>query len=144
MALRASIFACGSKGRLFNGKQSGASQTCLYFQQLGLDSHKKRNNESSHAPLYDCIRIYKHYNESNLSLHPLSYVVNCPDSLLRNKAKNALSLAMPFSLGLTGAKINKIWIGQGDEVKIVYFYTKFVEIRCKLNFLTFAAQNGKQ
>jgi len=50
-------------------------------------------------------------------------------------------LAMPFSLGLTGAKINKIWIGQGDEVKIVYFYTKFVEIRCKLNFLTFAAQN---
>jgi len=38
----------------------------------------------------------------------LKYHANCPDSLLRNKAKNALSLAMPFSLGLAGAKIDKI------------------------------------
>jgi hypothetical protein len=33
--------------------------------------------------------------------------VNCPDSSSRNKAKNALSLARPFSLGLAEAKIQR-------------------------------------
>jgi hypothetical protein len=34
------LVACGSKGMLFNGKQSGASQTYPYFFLLGLDSHE--------------------------------------------------------------------------------------------------------
>lgn len=33
--------------------------------------------------------------------------------LSNNKAKNALSLAKPFSLGMAGAKIGKNWIVQG-------------------------------
>lgn len=43
------------------------------------------------------------------------------------KAKNALSLATLFSLGLTGANIDKISYVQRIMEKIVYFCTKFVE-----------------
>jgi len=45
--------------------------------------------------------------------------------MLRNKAKNALSLAEPFSLGMAGANIDKIWIWQDDERKKMKFYEKY-------------------
>ena len=41
--------------------------------------------------------------KATFSVNPSPFA-NCPDSLLRNKAKNALSLAQPFSLGFAGQK----------------------------------------
>ena len=51
---------------------------------------------------------------------------------MRNKAKNALSLARPFSLGLAEAKIDKIWIGQGG--KQVFFIKMFAGWEKVCNF----------
>ena len=65
------------------------------------------------------ISIHEHNRESHHLPNLLVLYANCPDSQPRNKAKNALSLAMPFSFGLAGAKIDKIWIGQ--EEKRVFF-----------------------
>jgi len=47
---------------------------------------------------------------------PANYA-NCPDSLSRNKAKNALSLARSISPDLTGAKIGKKTIDWLDKDK---------------------------
>ena len=56
------------------------------------------------APLLLLLEIkIQHNNESKL-LSSLPLMANCADSLLRNKAKNALSLAWPFSLGCAGQK----------------------------------------
>ena len=40
------------------------------------------------------------------------HFVKCPSSLSRNKAKNALSLARPFSLGFAGQKYKEIGFGK--------------------------------
>ena len=52
---------------------------------------------------------------------PPSYA-NCLDSLLRNKAKNALSLSTPISPGMAGAKIRKISFRQAEKEKSGLFY----------------------
>ena len=67
-----SIFLCFRylwlKRQFVDGKESGASQTCHYFQQLGLHSHEKKNNEMG---LLHCLclvyDLHKHNSENN---HP--------------------------------------------------------------------------
>lgn len=46
--------------------------------------------------------------------------MNCPDSLPRNKAKNALSLAVPISPGMAGAKIEKNSFGWREKKEIFH------------------------
>jgi len=53
-----------------------------------------------------CVDIHEHNNESNRFPTPTFYA-NCADSPIRNKAKNALSLAVPFSLGMAAQKYEK-------------------------------------
>jgi len=62
-------------------------------------------------------------SESRLISSLLKIYANCPDSQPRNKAKNALSLVRPFSLGLATAKIEKNSEVQGLFGKNVYFCT---------------------
>ena len=69
------------------------------------------------------ICIHEHNRESHRLPNFLVFPANCPDSQPRNKAKNALSLALPFSLGLATAKIDKIWIGQR---KNKFFFIKMI------------------
>jgi hypothetical protein len=45
---------------------------------------------------------------SSILLLTIVILVKCLGSLVRNKAKNALSLAVPISPGMAGAKIEKI------------------------------------
>ena len=45
--------------------------------------------------------------KASVFLYFLVFQANCADSLARNKAKNALSLATPISPGKAGAKIGK-------------------------------------
>ena len=49
------------------------------------------------------------------------------------KAKNAPSLANPFSLGEISAKIVKIWIGQGEKCN--FFVKMLVEWKKVCNFV---------
>ena len=61
--------------------------------------------------------LTQHNSESiPLPYYP-SIQANCPSSLLRNKAKNALSLAKSISPDLTGAKIDKISFSQMKNSK---------------------------
>jgi hypothetical protein len=46
--------------------------------------------------------------------------MNCPDSSSRNKAKNALSLAVPISPGMAGAKIDKNSFGWREKKQIFH------------------------
>ena len=46
---------------------------------------------------------------------------NCLDSLLRNKAKNALSLAETISPVLARAKIQRNWFAQGKRKKFCVY-----------------------
>ena len=61
--------------------------------------------------------------KATFSVNPSPFA-NCPDSLLRNKAKNALSLARPFSLGFAGQKYEEIGLRKGKRKK---FMEKFVD-----------------
>ena len=79
-----------------------------YFRQWGLDSRKK---EIGIRVLLHCLcRVYiytRHNNESTHLSQYSSFYMNCPSSLSRNKAKNALSLAKTISPVLARAKIGK-------------------------------------
>ena len=63
---------------------------------------------------YTNIKQRKQSSLQNSSFH----IVNCPDSPLRNKAKNALSLAMPFSLGLAGQRYEENGKCKGKNKKL--------------------------
>ena len=61
---------------------------------------------------------------------------NCADSPIKNKAKNALSLAETISPVLAGAKIGKIWIVQGKKKEIrVFKGSKSKQIESKSLFV---------
>ena len=53
------------------------------------------------------INIHEHNRENHHLPNLLVFPANCPDSLTRNKAKNALSLAKTISPVLAEAKIGK-------------------------------------
>jgi hypothetical protein len=63
---------------------------------------------------------HKHNRESHHLPHFLVLQMNCPDSSPRNKAKNALSLAVPISPGMAGAKIGKISFGWREKKEIFH------------------------
>ena len=67
--------------------------------------------------------------------HPLSlvYYANCPDSLLRNKAKNALSLAAKISPFLARAKIQRNRFAQGKKREIRVFLGKQIYRKSQSN-----------
>jgi hypothetical protein len=52
------LLSLAQRAALFNGKQSGASQTYPYFQRLGLDSREMKISFSK-----DCSTVYVRYNE---------------------------------------------------------------------------------
>ena len=58
----------------------------------------------------------------------LSYhgILNCPDSPIRNKAKNVLSLATSISPGMAGIKIQKFW-NMRDECRKNILKSKVAE-----------------
>ena len=83
---------------------------------MGLDSLKNEIIGYGNAPLLCWVyEIHEHNRESYHLLNILVLQMNCPDSSPRNKAKNALSLAVPISPGKAGAKIGKIWFVQGKK-----------------------------
>ena len=70
---------------------------------------------NGNAPLFMLV-----INERNITMKATipqnpSFRSECASSPTRNKAKNALSLAATISPVLAGAKIGKIWIGQGGK-----------------------------
>ena len=83
-----------------------------YSQRLGLDSRVNIIRQD-----YCSTGEYRIENEYKpMEALPFTYSClrsECPSSPYRNKAKNALSSSIPFSLGMTVAKIHIFWITQG-------------------------------
>jgi hypothetical protein len=73
-----------------------------------------------------CVEKYT-YITAKTFINPLflSLQMNCPDSSSRNKAKNALSLARPFSLGLAEAKIQSFSFVEEKRKKSCDNYINF-------------------
>jgi hypothetical protein len=73
---------------------------------IGSGLPEVKNNGYGNAPLFMLCKTYTHITAKTF-INPLflSLQMNCPDSSSRNKAKNALSLAIPISPGMAEAKI---------------------------------------
>ena len=74
----------------------------------------KQSGASQTYPYFQWQGLHSHEKKSDFA-----------SSLLRNKAKNALSLAAPISLGIAGAKIRKKWFVQRRIVGIPKKSIKF-------------------